>query len=64
MVAREAGVPLVSCWLCDAPTEVRFSKKDRPYLVCECGVQTFIRYSKAQDLLLKKVRRENSRGDE
>ena len=56
-------VPKVACWLCEAPITVRFSKKDKPYLVCECGVQIFIRYQRAEDLLAEKVRKEDGHGE-
>ena len=57
------SIPNVRCWLCGSPTEIRFSKKDRPYLVCEeCGVQTFIRYQRAEELLAERVRLEGNDG--
>ena len=62
-MAGTNNMPVVSCWLCENPTVVRFSKKDRPYLVCEeCGVQTFIRYQRAEELLAEKVRLEVNDG--
>ena len=56
------NVPTVSCWLCDEPVEVRFSKKDKPYIVCPCGIQVFVRYKRAEELLAQKVRMENGNG--
>ena len=57
------SIPNVRCWLCGSPTEIRFSKKDRPYLICEeCGVQVFIRYQRAEDLLAERVRQEAGGG--
>lgn len=48
----------VRCWLCHSPCQVKFSKKDKPYLVClACGLQTFIRGDRAEQLLLEKVRK-------
>ena len=48
---------VIPCWLCGDPVQVKFSRKDKPYLICDsCGVQTFIRYGKAEDLLIAKVR--------
>ena len=38
--------PTFPCNLCGAPLEVRETKKDKPYLICNsCGVQVFIRYA-------------------
>jgi len=54
-MANTAQVPRVACWLCGAVVQVRFSKKDKPYLVCDCGVQIFVRYKKAEQLLAQKV---------
>ena len=43
----------VPCWLCGSPVQVKYTKKDKPYLTCEaCGLQTFVRHSKAEDLLM------------
>ena len=57
-------VPMVACWLCGAPVEIRFSKKDKPYLVCNCGTQTFVRSKQAENLLAEKVRKERNNGKE
>jgi hypothetical protein len=47
----------IPCWLCGELVSIKFSSKDKPYLICSnCGVQTFIRYGKAHDLLLSKVK--------
>ena len=33
-----------SCPLCDDKLEVRISKKEKPYMVCDvCGMQMFVR---------------------
>jgi len=49
--------PEIPCWLCHSVIPVRFSKKDKPYLICDnCGVQTFIRYGKAEELLIASVK--------
>ncbi len=46
----------IPCWLCGSAVSVKFSKKDKPFLICNnCGVQTFIRYGKAEELLIYKV---------
>ena len=63
MVSKSGSAPTVSCWLCERSIKVRFSKKDKPYLVCICGVQTFIRYKQAEDLLAEKVRMESEYGE-
>ncbi len=47
---------MVPCWLCGSPVPVKFTKKDKPYLVCkDCGVQTFIRYDKGEERLTAKI---------
>lgn len=47
----------VPCWLCGEIVGVKFSSKGKPYLICNnCGIQTFIRYRKAHELLLTKVK--------
>ena len=61
-VTNKTKVPTVECWLCGSEVEIRFSKKDKPYLVCGCGVQTFIRYQEAEDLLAERVEMEQSHG--
>lgn len=36
--------PMFPCPVCTQPREVRTTKKDKPYVVCDpCGVQVFIR---------------------
>jgi hypothetical protein len=35
---------LIPCFLCGNGLEVKMSKREKPYLICDwCGVQTFIR---------------------
>jgi hypothetical protein len=35
---------LIPCFLCGNGLEIRTSKRNKPYLICDwCGVQTFIR---------------------
>ena len=42
MAPRQPDV--VPCFLCDSDLEVRMTKKDKPYVVCEhCGMQIFVR---------------------
>ena len=42
----------IPCFLCGIELEVRHSKRDKPYLICDpCGVQIFIRREKGIDLL-------------
>lgn len=46
----------VPCWLCGEPVRMRFSKKNKPFLLCKnCGTQVFIRYDKGEDLLIEKI---------
>ena len=59
---REKAKVMIPCWLCSQPVEVKFSRKDKPYLICDnCGVQTFIRYGQAEELLLAKVKEYQNR---
>ena len=54
---RDKTKVMIACWLCGQPVEVKFSRKDKPYLICDnCGVQTFIRYGRAEELLLAKIK--------
>ena len=54
---KDSAIPVIPCWLCGEAVEVKFSKKDKPYLVCQsCGVQSFIRYDKAEKLLIAKIK--------
>ena len=47
----------IPCWLCGELVSIKFSRKDKPYLICSnCGIQTFVRYRRAYDLLLSKVK--------
>lgn len=53
---------LVPCWLCGEPVRVRFSKKNKPFLLCKgCGCQVFVRYGKGEDLLMDKVQQYRNR---
>lgn len=48
---------VIPCWLCGEPIPVKFTKKNKPFLICNnCGVQTFIRYGKAEELLIAKIK--------
>ncbi|MCK4782436.1 MAG: hypothetical protein KAV87_01700 [Desulfobacteraceae bacterium] len=54
-VKDEPGV-MIPCWLCGSPVEVKNTKRNKPYLICEgCGLQTFVRHSKAEDLLVARI---------
>ena len=51
----------IRCWLCGKPVEIKFSAKEKPYLVCDtrsggCGMQTFLREPKAIQLLQNRVK--------
>ena len=47
---------LFACPLCAKKQEIRMSKKDKPYIVCDnCGVQLFIRKSEGVRILAEKV---------
>ena len=57
LLSRERGVQLIPCWLCNSPIPVKFTKKNKAYLICDnCGVQTFLRYNKAEELLAAKIK--------
>ena len=59
---RDKTKVMIPCWLCGQPVEVKFSRKDKPYLICDhCGVQTFIRYGRAEELLLAKAKEYQNR---
>ena len=48
---------LIECWLCNSPIPVKFTKKDKVYLICDnCGMQIFIRYKKSEELLISKIK--------
>jgi len=48
---------VIPCWLCGELIPVKFTKKNKPFLICNyCGVQTFIRYGKAEELLIAKIK--------
>jgi rRNA maturation endonuclease Nob1 len=48
---------VIPCWLCDSLIPVKFTKKNKAYLICDnCGTQTFIRYGRAEDLLIAKIK--------
>ena len=43
---------LFPCFLCGNGLEVKLSKKNKPYFICEpCGIQVFIRREKGRTLL-------------
>ncbi len=42
----------INCFLCQRLLEVRTSKKNKPYLVCDdCGIQVFLRVEKGMKRL-------------
>ena len=56
---QKKPVWFIPCWLCGIPVEIRHSKKDKPFLICNnCGVQTFIRYGRAEELLVAKIKQQ------
>ena len=45
---------LVPCFLCGGGTELKYSKREKPYLICDpCGIQIFVRGKKGIALLSK-----------
>jgi hypothetical protein len=49
----------VPCFLCKRELDVRFSKKNRPYLTCnKCQVQTFVRGREGFHRLVALVKRQ------
>jgi len=48
---------VIPCWLCGSAIPVKFTKKGKVYLICNnCGIQTFLRYGKAEELLIAKIK--------
>lgn len=48
------------CPVCQKPLKIRWSKKDKPYVVCACGVQMFVRYEAGIERLERLCRRDVS----
>ena len=47
------------CPLCDNNKLVKYSKKLKPYIVCNsCGVQLFVRNKEGEEILNKRIFRE------
>ncbi len=47
----------IPCLLCGNVIDIRFSKRDKPYLVCDlCGSQLFSRAKKSETILLEKAK--------
>ena len=43
---------LIPCFLCGNGIEIKYSKREKPYLVCDpCGIQVFVRGKKGIQLL-------------
>src|ERR1700730_4642136 len=43
-MATSSDSPMFPCPVCAGAREVRLSKKDKPYIVCDpCGIQIFVR---------------------
>ncbi len=54
----------INCFLCQRHLEVRTSKKDKPYLVCnDCGIQVFVRFEKGMKRLEKLLKSKVSFSD-
>lgn len=50
----------IPCLLCGNIIDIRFSKRDKPYLVCDlCGSQLFCRASKSEKILKDKAKSYN-----
>jgi len=46
------------CFLCNRELDIRLSKKDRPYLICDsCQIQIFIRGSKGIERLARLIQK-------
>ena len=51
------------CPLCAHPLEVRLTKKNKPYVICDpCGVQMFVRGPEGIDGFKRLIERGNSSG--
>jgi len=58
-------MPTLPCFICGKEVDIRLSKRNKPYMVCDCGVQIFIRYGEAEKLLLEKIsEHENKKSEE
>jgi hypothetical protein len=55
--AQDFEGKMTKCFLCGRWADVRLSKKQRPYFVCDpCGVQVFVRGTKGIERLKSIVR--------
>lgn len=54
---RDGNCREIACWLCNSPIPIKFTKKDKVYLICDnCGTQTFLRFKRAEELLIDKIK--------
>lgn len=54
------GKPMFPCPVCTSPLEVKTTKKDKPYIICDpCGVQLFVRGPSGIDAFSRLIERAN-----
>lgn len=62
-MATPNGKQMFPCPVCTQPREVRVTKKDKPYLVCDtCGIQLFIRGPAGVEEFKRLLRHTNNDG--
>ena len=50
------------CFLCNRELDIRLSKKNRPYLICDsCQIQIFVRGSKGIERLVRLIQKQETR---
>ena len=53
---KPEALTYLPCFLCGAQLEVRASKRDKPYFICDpCGLQAFVRKDRGIQLLAEKT---------
>lgn len=58
-----SGKPMFPCPVCTQAREVRVTKKDKPYLICDpCGVQVFVRAPAGIEEFRRLLRQSNIEG--
>jgi DNA-directed RNA polymerase subunit RPC12/RpoP len=54
------GTRMFPCPVCTSPLEVKTTKKDKPYIICDpCGVQLFVRGPSGIDAFSRLIERAN-----
>lgn len=59
-MSRLNGTRMFPCPVCTSPLEVKTTKKDKPYIICDpCGVQLFVRGPSGIDAFNRLIERAN-----